>query len=264
MIDLHAHVLPGLDDGPATLAESLEILAAAAAEGVTRLAATPHVSARYPTSAGAMEATLAGLRRGVQTAGIPVEVLPGAEIAHERLAHLDDDELARCTLGGSPTYVLVEFPYDGWPPDLVFQLQSLGARGFRPVLAHPERNDEVQRLPDRLEPIVESGALVQITAAAVDGRIGERAQRTAHALLERRLAHLLASDAHGLAVRRFGLRGACDHLGDPALARWLTQDVPAAILDGRDPPETPARRGRSRRLGRLAMRQLAKTRHRST
>lgn len=102
MIDLHAHVLPGLDDGPATLAESLEILAAAAAEGVTRLAATPHVSARYPTSADTIERALAELRQAVPAAGIPVDMLPGAVIAHGRLAQLDDNELARHTLRRQP------------------------------------------------------------------------------------------------------------------------------------------------------------------
>jgi len=246
MIDLHAHVLPGIDDGPETLEGSLEMLRDAAAGGIVRLAATPHVRDDYPTAPAEMERLVAEVAAAAGDAGIPVELLPGGELDLHYLGRLDDDELRRFGLGGRKSLLLVEFPYRGWPLDLHDTVFRLAARGFTVVLAHPERNPDVQADPGRLEAVVGAGTLVQLTAASVDGRLGRRARAAAHELLERRLAHLLASDAHAPSVRRGGLRDAVEAVGDAALAAWLVEAVPAALLGGAplpDRPEPPRRRG---------------------
>jgi protein-tyrosine phosphatase len=242
LIDLHSHVLPGLDDGAADLEEALAICAAAAADGIEVLAATPHVRDDYPTSPEGMERALEELR----AAAPPVEVVRGAELD---LAELDRpiDELRRYALGGS-SYLLVETPYFGWPLDLADRLFRLRVQGFRAVLAHPERNPDVQEQPDLLEPIVATGTLVQLTGASVDGRVGGRARACARTLLDRRLAHLIASDAHAPAIREVGLGPAVASLKDDVLARWLTLDVPRAVLADVEPPPRPMSRPRRRGL----------------
>jgi protein-tyrosine phosphatase len=242
VIDLHSHVLPGLDDGARTIDDSLDIVAAAAADGIRVIAGTPHVRDDFPTPADAMERALRSVREAVAGAGLPVDVRGGGEIALERLDGLRDGELARFGLGGSPAYVLLEFPYFGWPlalPAIVLRLRS---RGVTPVVAHPERNAEVQADPERLRPIVLAGALVQITAASVDGRLGKRPRATALDLVDRGLGHLLASDAHTPEIRGIGMSDAIDVLRNEELAHWLTEHVPGAILEGQPPPPRPATR----------------------
>src|SRR5262249_40464251 len=178
VIDLHSHILPGIDDGAKSLEESVEIARAAVADGVDVLAATPHVRDDYPTTVETMETLVGQVRRALLRARIPLDVRKGGEIALTWLDRLSDDELRRFGLGGNPGYLLVEFPYYGWPlrlPQWIFQLQT---RGITLVIAHPERNADVQASPEKLRPLVESGALVQVTAASVDGRLGSAAKET--------------------------------------------------------------------------------------
>ena len=244
MIDLHSHVLPGVDDGPPTMEGSFEILRAAEADGIERIAATPHVRDDYPTAPETMERLVGEVNEAARAAGIAVEVLPGGELALEHAAALGDGTLRRFGLGGNPSALLLEFPYHGWPldlRDLVFRLET---RGFRIVLAHPERNAEVQAEPERLRPLVDAGVLVQLTAASVDGRLGRASADASRTLLDAELAHLIASDAHAPAIRAVGMSAAAEAVGDEALGRWLTHDVPAAILGGAAPPARPARRRR--------------------
>lgn len=243
MIDLHSHVLPGTDDGPATLEGSLEMLRDAAEDGVTAIACTPHVRDDYPTSASAMEEALAAVRAAA--ADLPIDVLPGGELALDRAASLGDDELRRFGLGGNPNVVLVETPYTGWPLDIGAVVFALATRGLSIVLAHPERNPEVQERPELLDPLVEQGVLVQLTAASVDGRLGRRPRDAARTLLQRGTAHLLASDAHAANVREGRLGAAAAAVGGE-LARWLTEDVPRALVEGAAVPARP-RSSRRRR-----------------
>jgi protein-tyrosine phosphatase len=239
MIDLHSHILRGLDDGARSLEDSLEIARAAVEDGITVIAGTPHVRDDWPTDAGVMEYRVAELNAELQQAGVPLEVRPGGEIAVEWLARLSHDELRRFGLGGNPRYLLVETPYYGWPLALAGRLFSLRVAGITPVLAHPERNAEVQAHPDRLDPLVEGGVLVQVTAASIDGRIGRRSQECARRLVEGGLAHMLASDAHHALVREVGMTAAAKAVGGGALAQWLTVDVPAAILADSPIPKRP-------------------------
>lgn len=236
MIDLHSHVLHGLDDGAADLDEALAICRAAAEDGIEVLAATPHVRAHdYPTTAEQMEAAFAEL--SAAAAGI-VQLVPGGELDLEELRR-PVEELRRFALAGNPRYLLVETPYMGWPLDIADRLFELRASGITPVLAHPERNADVQARPELVEPLVSTGTLVQITAGSVDGRMGGRAKRSAHELLERGWAHVLASDGHTPSVRAIGMRAAADALGDAELAQWLTVDVPRSIVDDSRIPARP-------------------------
>jgi protein-tyrosine phosphatase len=205
------------------------------------LAATPHVRDDYPTSADQMQSALAQVRAA---AAETIELLPGAELA---LAELDrpTEDLARFGLGGNAGYLLVEAPYVGWPLDLLDQLFRLRSSGITPVLAHPERNPEVQRRPQLLEQVVAGGALVQLTAGSVTGGFGWRARACAEELLQLELAHLVASDAHGPAVDRASMSAAAEVLKDDDLAHWLTTAVPQAIVADAPLPPRPPRRGRS-------------------
>jgi protein-tyrosine phosphatase len=250
VLDLHSHILPAVDDGVATVEEARELARTAVAEGVTAIAATPHVRADYPTTVERMEAGVAALRADFAEQGIPLDVLHGGELDLEFLGRLADEELRRFSYGQNGVYVLVEFPFVGWPLALESALFDLRVRGFTALLAHPERNSEVQRAPERLRPLVEAGALVQVTAASLDGRMGRSARKAATALLGAGLAHVLASDAHQLSVRAVGLAAARAAVGDEALAEYLTVGVPSAVAAGTSPPGRPgpARRGRGLRL----------------
>ena len=248
MIDLHSHVLPGLDDGAADLDEAVSICRDAFADGISVLAATPHVRDDYPTTPEQMEAALADLQAAV---GSALRLVPGGELD---LAQLDRplDDLLRFALAGNRAYLLVETPYVGWPLDIGDRLFRLRAAGVTPVLAHPERNGEVQQRPELLEPLVASGVLVQLTAGAVDGSLGGASRASAFDLLERGLAHLIASDGHAPSIRQIGMSGAAAALRNEALARWLTLEVPRAIVDDTTLPPRPgrARPGRQRLFGR--------------
>ena len=239
MIDLHSHILPGIDDGARTLDDSRAIARQAAAEGITAIVATPHVRDDWPTTVDRMEAGVAHLRADFAYTQIPLEVLPGGEIALGRIPMLSRDELDRFSLGRSGRYLLVETPYVGWPLGLERTIRELSGSGLTPLLAHPERNGEVHRDLDRVERAVAVGALVQVTAASLDGRLGRTTRATSVSLLERGLVHVLASDAHTPEVREAGLAAAAAALKDGELARYLTEEVPAAIVAGEEIEEPP-------------------------
>ena len=250
MVDLHSHILPGLDDGAADLDESLEIARAAVADGIRLIAATPHVRDDYPTTPDAMEEGVAQLTAALKQNGIALELVPGGEIDLDRLRELTRGDLKRFTLGATGRYLLLETPYTGWPlsfPDIVFRATTAG---FTPVIGHPERNAAVQQGSARLAELVQAGALVQITAASLDGRLGTRTRSCARRLLDAELVHLVGSDAHSAAVREVGLSRAVAEIGDEGLARWLTEDVPAAIVAGEDLPRRVPHRPRGK-LARL-------------
>jgi protein-tyrosine phosphatase len=250
MIDLHSHILPGLDDGARNLDDALGIARAAVADGIHAIAATPHVRDDYPTTPEQMETAVTALRAAFADAGIELELLPGGELAFDELDR-SHDELRRFGLGGNPEYLLVETPYSDWPvsfADIVFRLVTAG---IRPIIAHPERNRTVQDDPERLALLARMGALVQVTAASLDGRLGFSSRACAERLLDAELVHLIGSDAHSPGLRAVGLSAAVAAVGDEALARWLTEDVPAAIVAGDELPPRPTCSRRAGLLSRL-------------
>lgn len=244
MIDLHSHILPGIDDGAPDLDASLEFARAAVAAGTTRIAATPHVDARYRVTADERDAALEHLRGALAAEGIALDVIPGAEIALDRYIDLDDAELARLRLGDGP-YLLLESPLSPAAGAFDRFLTGLLSRGVKMLIAHPERCPDFQRKPERLEALVQGGALAQVTAGSLAGRFGSTVQAAALHMLEQGLVHDLCSDSHD-ATRRGpdlheGLEAAERELpGAHALADWLAVDVPGAIVSGAPIPRRPA------------------------
>jgi protein-tyrosine phosphatase len=252
MIDLHSHILPGLDDGARDLDEAVEIARAAVADGTRVIAATPHVREDYPTTSTAMENSLSELRAALTRAEIDLVVLPGGEISLEQLDRLSLDDLRRFALGGNPSYLLLETPYFGWPLAFGDAVSHLVAAGITPVIGHPERNGAVQKDADVLAPLVRAGALVQLTAASLDGRLGSGPRACAMRLLDAELAHMVVSDAHSPDLREVGVSRARAALRDETLGRWLTEEVPRALLRNEPlPPRPPRARRRPGLLARL-------------
>jgi protein-tyrosine phosphatase len=239
MIDLHTHVLPGLDDGARDLEASIEIVRESVASGVTVIAATPHVRDDFQTSASEIRSGAKELRKELARAGIDVELLTGAEISFERLAGLDVRELSALSLAGSDRYLLVETPVYGWPLDASDRIRAVAELGFTVVLGHPERSLVFQQSPALVADLVRRGVLMQVTAASLVGRFGAAAERTGRELVAAGLVHLLASDVHAAGDRGRALTPAIESLRDDALARWLTVDVPMAIVDAGPPPARP-------------------------
>lgn len=245
LVDLHAHVLPGVDDGPADVAAAVELCRAMVAEGVGTVVATSHVSPEYPNRPATLAAAREELQAALQAAGVPLTVLPGAEIALDEATKLDDDELAALTLGGGP-YLLAEAPLSPAVGDIAQAIASLQERGHKLVIAHPERAPAFQRAPEQLLRLVADGVLCAVTAGAVSGRFGRRAGRLARELLLDGMAHVVTSDAHNLEGRAPGLvpdlREASARLeGLEELIPWLCRDMPTAIIAGDPLPVPPGR-----------------------
>ena len=246
MIDLHTHLLPGIDDGPETIEESLDLARSMVDQGVTIAASTPHVRDDHPTTPELMESALALLRQHLAAEGVALDVRGGGEIALERLPLLSQDDRHRYGLGGNPNLLLLEFPMYGWPLALHSIVTELRAAGIVALIAHPERSLDVQANPEILRPLIDSGAYVQVTAASLEGSHWPAATRCARTLIDTGLAQVVASDSHGRTIKRAGLGSVRGALGDDALAAWLTTGVPAALLNGTPPPPRPLQR-RSRR-----------------
>jgi protein-tyrosine phosphatase len=250
VIDLHCHVLPGIDDGPATIEGSLAIAQRAAAGGTRVLVATPHVSWRYRNDAATIAERVAELNERlradevVTAAGDVIEVLPGAEIALTQIPELRDAQLETLGLGGGP-WLLVEPPFTPVAPNLDGMLLELAAKlrssgGRRIVLAHPERCPAFQRDPPMLRRLVRAGMLTSVTAGSLGGQFGNEARRLALALAQDGLLHNVASDAHDAVNRPPEIAAAIERAGLGALAPWLTAAVPAAIISGEEIPPAPA------------------------
>jgi protein-tyrosine phosphatase len=249
VIDLHCHVLPGIDDGPTTIEGSLALARAAAAGGTQVLVATPHVSWRYCNDAhtivrlvGELNASLAA-EGVVNTEGAPLEVRTGAEVALTQIAEIEPAELGRLTLGGGE-WLLVEPPFTPVAPHLDEIMLALRADlravdGRRVVVAHPERCPAFQRDRRMLERLVQEGFLTSVTAASFGGRFGAEARRFALELARDGLLHNVASDAHDHIHRPPAIAAELEQAGLGPLTQWLTEGVPRAILHGGEIPARP-------------------------
>jgi protein-tyrosine phosphatase len=249
VIDLHTHVLPGIDDGPDTMEESVELARVAAANGTTVLVATPHVTYDHPhNTSERILAEVERVNRALRRAKVDVMVLPGAEVALERAADLEDAELEALRLGGGP-YLLLECPMFGGGMGVEGQLHSIAGRGHRIVLAHPERCPVFQTDLNRLERLVEAGMLGQVTASALTGQFGRTVERIAKDMVGRDLIQIAASDAHNAGRRPPVI---LEHLEDANLdgvAGWMSNDVPEAVLAGTAIPYRPASERAPQRKG---------------
>jgi protein-tyrosine phosphatase len=246
MIDLHCHVLPGIDDGAHSLEQAVEMCRLAAAAGCEALVATPHQ--RKGDWWNCDRQALAALRGRLQEAVGPApRILGGGEIRvdsrllAEMLALREDDAHGPLPLAGS-RYLLLEFGGEAGLPEAADLVHELAVAGWRPVLAHPELIHWLAD-PAAVAHLVSLGALAQVTAMSLTGDFGRRAQADASRLVELGLAHFVASDAHDLRRRPPGLRRAWDAIaarwGEEA-ARELLADNPRAVIADQPLPSSTA------------------------
>jgi protein-tyrosine phosphatase len=241
MIDIHHHCLPGVDDGPRELSEAADLCAAAAAEGIDTIVATPHVlRGRWPVfSRRELESRIEELRARV---GETPRLLLGSEyfFGHDMADVLRDGSNVLPLAGGR--YVLFELPSNSVPPMFNQPLYRVQLEGWLPILAHPERNTVFQANPDILEALIGHGLRVQVTATSLTGAFGPDARAAAETLLRRRLVHFIATDAHSCEKRpprmSEALAALRDIVGD-ATADALTVDNPRAVIENRALPYDP-------------------------
>ena len=225
---------------------------AALHEGLHTVVVTPHVDLKYGVQGAQIAEGVAALCAALERQQIPLTVHSGAEIALSRLPALADSQLRSMALALS-SYLLIESPYSPAGALLEEAVFDLQVRGFRPVLAHPERCPEFQRDVERLRRLVEGGVACSVSAGSVVGQFGRTVKRFASHLLQEQLVHNLSSDAHDAAKRPPALRAAFraenGPLSDVSLQRWLTKSVPTAVLADEPLPPPPPLPARSRRWG---------------
>ncbi len=246
MIDTHSHLLPCIDDGSASLEESLDMAREAALRGITDVVCTPHLRAAEDDVAARAPGALAHFREDLAAAGIPLRLHLGFELTFSFLAEMQGEDLSPFVMGTQGRYVLVEVPHAGWPAfarDLLFDLR---VRGFVPVLAHPERNDRIQRDPSLLVSLLALGAVAQGTLASLTGHFGRTSRRTLLAMLSAGQISLLATDAHHYRGDTWSFEGAGALKGWETAGPVLTDENPALLLRGAplsDGPRLPVQGG---------------------
>lgn len=236
MTDIHCHILPNIDDGAIDIEDSLEMAKMAFESGVSEIAATPHFNGEESSldMIPIINERLSQLKAALAKAGIPVTVYGGAEIlCGAETPYLADDKLLP-TLGEG-NYVLCEFYFD---EDLVRMESVLGAvlrNGYIPVVAHPERYEDIQQNPAVIERWFNNGCIIQVNRGSVFGRFGSISERTADFILYHGFAHVIASDAHSSKIRTPHMadikRWAVDNLGTE-YARVLLAENPSRIIKG--------------------------------
>jgi protein-tyrosine phosphatase len=243
MIDLHTHILPGIDDGVPTEDDAVEFARVSAADGVATVVATPHCrEGFYVNERDTVLPAVEKLRKRLLREGVPLEVLPGAEV------HIGPDLVARVRDGRAPTLadngktLLLELSTTQPPMELERLIFDLKLAGILVVLAHPERIRYFQDDVRRYESAVRLGAYGQITTGSVLGVFGEDVLEFSEELLRKRLVQAVASDAHNVRgrppVMSKAVRRIAELVGDEHASR-MASDVPRALLDGREPDLPP-------------------------
>ncbi len=232
MIDLHCHILPELDDGALDRRDSAGMARQAANDGIVKVCATPHIRHDHDVRIEEVEERVAALNSHLRDEGVPVEVLSGGEVAETAVEALGEEELARVSLGAG-RWVLLEPAPGPLSDSLERRVAHLAERGHRTLIAHPERHLSADMF-ERMARLVESGALIQATA---DFFLRERTAAGMAALAERRLVHVLSSDAHSShGGRPLHLSEAFARLrAIPQLAphiAWISHTAPTAIAKG--------------------------------
>jgi len=229
-VDIHCHVLYGLDDGAKTREESVEMLEIAARSGTTDIVATPHANSHYAFRPDLIAERIADL-----APSSPVRVHPGCDF-HLQFDNIEDavSDPEKYTINRKG-YLLVEFPDVGVFPETGTILARLIDAGMTPIISHPERNLDLRRRVDDLASWVEAGSFVQVTAASFTGLFGRAAKQSAFDLLERGLVHFVASDAHDTKIRTTNLSEAFGLLAaarGEEQVRPLFVENPKAVLSG--------------------------------
>ncbi len=236
MIDLHCHLLPGIDDGARTLVEALDMARTAVGNGIDYAVMTPHLHpGRYENTRSSTEHPVREFRAALRKEKIALEISVAAEVrlAVEILSLLEQDEVP--FLGEMDGYriMLLEFPHGHITHGAENLIQKLLDDKIRPIIAHPERHKDVIRDLTKIEPVIEMGCLLQLTASAVAGHFGEGPHLRARQLLELGVVFVLATDAHNLKGRRpelrEGMEAAAEIVGNAA-AHALVHENPRAIV----------------------------------
>lgn len=236
MIDLHCHLLPGVDDGPDTLEESLQLARLAVANGITHSVLTPHIHpGRYENQLSTLRPLLAAFREALAERQVDLQLTLGGEVrlGLEAIAMINQEEVPMLGQENGFRIMLLEFPHSHVLPGSDKLVRHLLDRKIRPMIAHPERNKDVMRSLDKLLPFLEAGCLLQVTAGSLVGDFGGPAQQRAVEMLERGWVTVLASDAHNAKYRPPNLepgRAAAARLIGEAAANDLVQRRPASIL----------------------------------
>jgi len=239
VIDLHCHILPGIDDGAKTPEESLKMAEIAFRDGIRTIVATPHVMGVHSNNVREVEKSIANLADAFSTNGINIRLISGADVplSYGLMDKIKGGEAG--TINNGMKYILLELPSYNVPPkvkDLIFELRI---NGITPVITHPERNLMIQKDAGIMHDMVIMGALCQVTAMSITGDFGKIPQKSAAMLLERRLVHVIATDAHSADYRppvlSKAVEAAANILGNYDEAERMVKDVPAAIISGNTP-----------------------------
>lgn len=242
MIDLHCHLLPGLDDGAVDLADSVAMGRQAAAAGVSHICATPHIRHDHDVRIHELGWRVEQVAEAFDAQACPVDVLTGGEVAATIVDHLSDHELRAVSLGGTGHWILLEPAPGPLSDDLHRVVSRLESRGFRSLIAHPERHLG-HDMVDRLVALVHAGALTQVTAAT----LAEHPASIGMGILARAgVVHVLGSDAHSARHGRpvdlsMGLQALAEVPSLRPHLTWIAHTAPQAIVAGRDvdAPFTP-------------------------
>jgi len=239
MVDLHCHILPGLDDGPATMEESMAMAQSAIADGITHVVATPHSSNEYLFEFSHVRQLRDELQGKV---GDRLKIATGCDfhLNPENLGSLRMDARQFCI--NQRDFLLLEFSEFSIPPSVDQLLHEIQLAGVQPVITHPERNGILRAHPERLRKWVRQGCFAQVTGGALTGSFGTRPQQDALRWIGEGLIHFVASDAHNTRGRPLRLQPAYDVVVDrfgPEKARALFQDNPLAAFEGRRLPHVP-------------------------
>ncbi|MGG2201550.1 tyrosine-protein phosphatase [Paenibacillus validus] len=208
MIDIHTHILPGIDDGAADERQALLMARAAEKEGIHTLIATPHhYNGKYTNPGGQVRHDVAKLNTLLEENAISVKVLAGQEVRiHREL--LDELQSGHAITLHDTAYLLLELPTADVPAYTEEMIHELRLMNRIPIIAHPERNAVLAASPDKLARLIDLGALAQLTSHSVNGAFGRKLQKLCFAWCEQGLAHFISSDAHNVDSRAFALRQA--------------------------------------------------------
>jgi protein-tyrosine phosphatase len=213
MIDLHCHILPGVDDGAQTLEDSIKMAELAVEEGITHILATPHHQKRnWINDKADVIRNVGELQSELDARNIDLTIFPGQEVSlyGEIIKDIDADKLL--FTDENQTYILVEFPTSTIPNYAERLFYELQLHGKTPIIVHPERNHQIIEHPNRLRDFIDKGALAQLTAASYTGGFGKEFQKVSRQLIEANLVHFISSDAHNTGNRAFHMEEAYDLL----------------------------------------------------
>ena len=211
MVDIHCHILPGIDDGAKNMSDSISMASEAEKEGIRTIIATPHLNNQYDNRKDLIVAKVDELNHVLKAEGVNVTILPGQEprIYGDILEDFEKDEIQ--TLNNS-NYIFIEFPSNHVPRYTEKLLFDIQVKGLTPIIVHPERNSELIERPELLYKLVEKGALTQVTASSVCGYFGKKIKSFSMQIIEANLTHFIASDAHNIHHRSFKMMEAYDFI----------------------------------------------------